>query len=159
MEVYSQAVACGLGSECTDHSPVVVQVAPGAEISGVDICDWYAPGDVPSNPASPENAVGQEPAGSVSGRLCYPSEFIPEMTIFFQEINSQDITPMATTENQESYNSSLPAGQYIAFAYLNSGAPLGGSYSKAVICGLGATCTDHSLVQFSVQSRRDNNWH
>ena len=57
---------------------------------------------------------------------------------------------MATTENQDSYNSSLPAGQYIAFAYLNSGAPLGGSYSNAVICGLGATCTDHSLVQFSV---------
>lgn len=147
---YSQAVNCGLGGECTDHSPVVVQVEPGAQVSGVDICDWYAPGDVPPNPALPENTDGPGPTGSVSGQVCYPSEFIPEMTLFFQEMNSLEIIQMATTENQDSYAYPLPVGQYIAFAYLNSGAPLGGSYSNAVICGLGANCTDHSLVQFSV---------
>lgn len=147
--MYSQAVLCGFGDECTDHAPRVFEVLPGEEISGIDICDWYSPGDVPPDPALPDTQ-GPKPSGSVNGQICYPSEFIPEMTLFFEEVNSQDIIQFTTTENQDSYSYPLPAGQYIAFAYLNSGAALGGSYSNAVLCGLGINCTDHSPVQITI---------
>ncbi len=147
---YSQAVNCGLGVECTDHSPFIFEVKPGEEISGVDICDWYSPGDVPANPESNQNADGPKTTGGISGKICYPSEFIPEMTLFFQETSSQDIIQMTTTENQSNYTYPLPTGHYIAYAYLNSGSSLGGSYSNAVLCGLTSACSDHSLVQFSV---------
>jgi hypothetical protein len=40
---YTPAVACGLRTECTDHSLIRVTVAGGQTVSGIDILDWYAP--------------------------------------------------------------------------------------------------------------------
>jgi hypothetical protein len=39
---YTVAVACGLSVSCTDHSPLVVTVRPGAETGGVETFDWYS---------------------------------------------------------------------------------------------------------------------
>ncbi|MBN1427689.1 MAG: hypothetical protein JXB07_04835 [Anaerolineae bacterium] len=48
---YTQAVLCGLGAECTDHSLIVVHIEAGVTVEGVDICDWYAPdGSFPPRP-------------------------------------------------------------------------------------------------------------
>ena len=48
---YSQAVACGLSVECTDHSLVPVIVTAGKLSSGVAVKDWYAPENAfPSKP-------------------------------------------------------------------------------------------------------------
>ncbi|HUV25757.1 MAG TPA: hypothetical protein VMW34_00195, partial [Anaerolineales bacterium] len=102
------------------------------------------------NPLEDVKTEGAQSVGTINGKVCYPGEVIPEMTLFFQEMSSQQITELSIAENQSSYIYNLTPGQYIAYAYLNSGAPLGGSYSNAVICGLGANCADHSLVQFSV---------
>ncbi|MGW8227106.1 MAG: hypothetical protein ACWGOY_15295, partial [Anaerolineales bacterium] len=150
--MYSQAVVCGLGAECTDHTPVIFEVKPGEETSGVNICDWYSPGDVPPDPLSEENTSGPKPTGSITGKICYPSEFIPEMTLFLQETSSQEISELYISENQNRYSLNLIPGRYIAFAYLNSGATLIGSYSNAVLCGLDAGCSDHSLVEFEVKA-------
>ncbi|MGW8226513.1 MAG: hypothetical protein ACWGOY_12300, partial [Anaerolineales bacterium] len=150
--MYSQAVTCGLGAECTDHDLVIFEVKPGQETSGVNICDWYAPDDVPPDPLFDENTSGPVPTGSITGKICYPSEFIPEMTLFVQETSSQEISEVYISENQNSYNMNLSPGRYIAFAYLNSGAILMGSYSNAVLCGLTAGCEDHSLVEFEVKA-------
>jgi hypothetical protein len=52
---YTKAVACGLNAGCTDHTPVAVQVRPGAVADGVDVRDWYAPpGTYPSPPTGRE---------------------------------------------------------------------------------------------------------
>jgi hypothetical protein len=40
---YSQAVACGLSVDCTDHSLVDILVTPGEVFLGADPGDWYAP--------------------------------------------------------------------------------------------------------------------
>ena len=46
---YSQAVPCGLTTDCTDHSLLPFDVSAGSTVSGIDICDWYGePGDVPT---------------------------------------------------------------------------------------------------------------
>lgn len=147
---YSQAVNCGLGTECIDHSTVIFEVKPGEEIDGIDICDWNSPVDVPPNPAIDQNTAGARPVGSITGKICYPSQFIPEMTLFFQEVNTQETSQLEITENQTNYSFDLTPGRYIAFAYLNSGASLGGSYSNAVLCGLGVGCSDHTLVEFDI---------
>jgi len=48
---YTQAVACGLSVECTDHSLVPVVVEAGEIVTGVEIKDWYAPeGTFPKRP-------------------------------------------------------------------------------------------------------------
>ncbi len=65
---YTAAVACGLGTNCTDHSPRRVTVAPGQTVNGIDILDWYAPAG--TFPARPTNSAGL-PAGE-SVRLCNP---------------------------------------------------------------------------------------
>lgn len=51
---YSQAVICGLGDECTDHSPVIVAVLTNQETVNVNPGDWYAPaGTYPKDPTLP----------------------------------------------------------------------------------------------------------
>ena len=45
--LYSKAVPCGLNINCTDHTPIVVNVKLGTKISDIDICDAYSPESVP----------------------------------------------------------------------------------------------------------------
>lgn len=89
--------------------------------------------------------------GAVSGQVCYPSKSFPAMTAFFQDTASGQVTELKIAENQASFTVDLPPGQYIAFAYLSSGAELGGSYSNAVPCGLSVDCTDHAPLPFEVK--------
>ncbi len=39
---YTQFITCGQSVDCTDHSPVIVQVIAGQTADGVDPGDWYA---------------------------------------------------------------------------------------------------------------------
>ena len=45
-------------------------------------------------------------------------------------------------------------GTYTVYAWLDDG-ELGGSYSKAVPCGLSVDCTDHSLIPVTVNAGQD----
>jgi len=45
-------------------------------------------------------------------------------------------------------------GTYIVYAWLDDG-KMGGTYSKAVPCGLTASCTDHSLLPVQVKAGQD----
>ncbi|GAB4581370.1 MAG: hypothetical protein Fur0022_41170 [Anaerolineales bacterium] len=122
-----------------------------------------APTETPEETAPPaetptligSETVTEEPApslaGTVTGQVCYPSEFIPAMDAYFRNTNTGELTELAIAENQSEYSLELPTGIYEAFAYLQSG-ELGGSYSQAVLCGLSVECIDHSLVTFEVQT-------
>ncbi len=94
--------------------------------------------------------------GTVTGRICFPSERIPVMTAYFQNINTNQVIEMAIGENQPSYGIDLPAGEYIAYAWLPDFV-MGGLYSEFVLCGLGADCTDHTPVPFQVEPGRATN--
>lgn len=150
--MYSQAVACGLGAECTDHAPIIFEVNPGEETSGVNICDWYAQEDVPPNPQVGSELDSSEIPGTIAGKVCFPGGHLPAMTLFIQETSTGILTEVPIAENQTSYNIDLEPGRYIAFAYINSGATFGGAYSNLVLCGFGNECTDHTLVEFEVSS-------
>ncbi len=98
----------------------------------------------------PTPTVDPNTPGVVSGQICFPSEVVPELTIYFREVNSDSVIEMPIGYNQTSYQKHLPAGTYQVYAWL-PGFEMGGSYSEMVKCGLNATCTDHSLVSFVVE--------
>jgi hypothetical protein len=150
--MYSQAVACGLGAECTDHAPIKFEVNPSEETGNVDICDWYSQEDVPPNPQVEMESESGEIPGTISGKVCFPGGHLPEMTLFIQEVSTGQMTELPIAENQTSYSIDLEPGRYIAFAYINSGATFGGAYSNLVVCGFEDLCSDHTLVEFDVLS-------
>jgi Tol biopolymer transport system component len=64
--MYSQAVACGLTPECTDHTLLEFAVLPGETTGGIDICDWYAQDQLPPPPGQiAQDGPYQEIAGLV----------------------------------------------------------------------------------------------
>ena len=85
--------------------------------------------------------------GFVSGKVCFPSEVIPPMTIFFQRLNDDHLTHATIQENQTSYQIQLDPGTYQAYAWLE-GFALGGAYTYN-------SQNDHRLKPFTVISGSD----
>ncbi|OGO10531.1 MAG: hypothetical protein A2Z66_06850 [Chloroflexi bacterium RBG_13_66_10] len=100
---------------------------------------------LPDTPTSPPPGG---PSGA-AGRVCYPSEGVPAMTAYFQNTATGQMTTLAIQEGQSTYDIPLPPGTYLAYAWLPEFA-IGGAYTLAVPCGLGAECSDHSLIAFGV---------
>jgi len=62
--------------------------------------------------------VSEEPhTGTVTGKICYPSEFNPPMTLYFQPVGSGTIIQFSIPENQMAYNFTLPSDKYYAYAW------------------------------------------
>lgn len=55
--------------------------------------------------------------GTVSGEICYPSEFNPPMTIYFQQVGTNQIIQFSIPENHMTYSFLLPKGTYYAYAW------------------------------------------
>jgi hypothetical protein len=144
---YSQAVPCGLSVNCNDHSLIEFVVAPGATVSGVEICDWYGgPNSIPLPPGMDISQI----TGSITGTLGYPAEYIPAMEIVAFNTNTTFWYYVTTPEGANSYTiTGLPPGPYRVVAYTVDGG-LPGGYSQAVPCGLSVNCNDHSLITVNV---------
>lgn len=108
-------------------------------------------GSIEVEEAAPAATATPVPAslGTVTGALCYPSEGIPPMDLYFLETGFQVVTSFPHPGGSTSYSVDLDPGTYVAYAY-PQGMTHGGSYSQAVLCGLTVNCTDHSLVPFPV---------
>jgi len=110
-----------------------------------------------AEPAEPTAEV----KGSISGKLSYPSEFIPPLRVVAFRVENgawtQTYVYVDTNLNASEYQiDGLEPGFYWITAYTIpnvDGAPSGlaGGYSKAVLCGLSVDCTDHSLVAVEVK--------
>lgn len=87
--------------------------------------------------------------GGVEGRICYPSDFIPEMTLYFQNMDTNATAEFEHNSGEPHYNVNLFPGTYIAYAYV-TGTDYGGAYTEYILCGGGPSCTDHTLVEFEV---------
>ncbi|RPI58841.1 MAG: hypothetical protein EHM56_00710 [Chloroflexi bacterium] len=97
-------------------------------------------------------ACGGPPAGEaglIRGKLCYPSEYIPAMTVYARDVDTGDTVTLEVPENTPEYELEVPGeATYQVFAWTVDG--LGGSYSRFVTCGLSVECTDHGLIPVSV---------
>jgi hypothetical protein len=57
------------------------------------------------------------PHGEVTGSLCYPSEFNPPVTLYFELKGTNQVIQFSIPENQNIYTVSLPSGTYYAYAW------------------------------------------
>jgi hypothetical protein len=85
----------------------------------------------------------------VSGRICYPGDRTPEMTLYFSQPEEGHIIEMPIDEDQEHYQIELEPGSYYIFAWVES-FQIGGMYTQAVLCGFEEECTDHSPLLISL---------
>ncbi len=109
----------------------------------------------PIGPTAPPVAKPTQPPpqpGSISGKLCYPSSYIPPMTIYAvdQQANKWFKTQSKGPADASYSLDNIAPGTYLVYAWLDEG-QMGGSYSQAVPCGLDVKCTDHSLIPVVVQ--------
>ncbi len=89
--------------------------------------------------------------GSITGRVCYPSEGIPPLTVYAQNVSTFELFSQEQDEGMDEYIfSGLPPAEYIVFAYTNFGDPaadLGGGYTVYLSCdNAQGQCADHSPV-------------
>lgn len=92
----------------------------------------------------------QPAVGVISGKLCYPSEGIPPMTIYARHVDTQETFSLAVPAGTREYQLQVPPGSYYLFAWTEDG--IGGSYSYFVTCGLSVDCPDHRLIPVPVQA-------
>ena len=111
---------------------------------------------MPAQPPATEEPENLFTTGDVVLGLCFPSEMIPPMTVYLENVNTQEVTVVPTVENQPPMILAVPEGTYVAYAWLPDFV-YGGTYSQAVPCGLRVACTDHSLIEFQVVAGQTTN--
>jgi hypothetical protein len=57
------------------------------------------------------------PHGTVTGSLCYPSEFNPPMILYFEKVGTGETIQFSIPEAQNVYSVLLPNGTYYAYAW------------------------------------------
>ena len=93
--------------------------------------------------------------GSISGTLSYPSSFIPALRVVAFQVSGFNYRYVDTMQNQTTYQiTGLAPGLYRVVAYTLDGTIAGG-HTQMVLCGLLATCTDHTLVDVEVKAGKD----
>lgn len=70
------------------------------------------------------------PHGTVRGSLCYPSEFNPPMTLYFENVGTGETIQFSIVENQNVYSALLPNGTYYVWAWA-PGYNLEGAYTDS----------------------------
>jgi hypothetical protein len=98
--------------------------------------------------------VDNLPHGTVSGSLCYLSEFNPPMTLYFEKAGTTETIQFSIVENQLKYNVLLPNGKYYVYAWA-PGYNLEGAYThsnglmKSIEVKGGQATTDIHLCNWS----------
>ncbi len=102
---------------------------------------------ITSTPALPTGDLTGSPlTGTVVGEMYYPSEYIPAMNLFFQEIGTQRVITIPIAKGQHFYTATLPEGEYHAYAWLLD---FGGSGAYTA-CTTTNACDDHALATITV---------
>lgn len=154
-------LACSIPSgNLPDAELLATSVAGTVEAAGSEalelattVAETLQAGETPAPEATAEDLYQ---TGTVNGHVCYPSEAIPAMNLYFENVNTAEVTTLPIAENQGEFSAPLPPGTYVAYAWLPDFA-FGGSYSEAVPCGLSVSCTDHSLISFEVTTGNETN--
>ena len=103
--------------------------------------------------------------GRITGKLSYPSEFIPPLRVVAFSLTDGRAYYVDTAMNQLEYSLEVPVGTYYVVSYLHEGTPgqtgqvdsytlgggpFAGGYTQMVPCGLAVGCEDHSLLPVTV---------
>ena len=108
----------------------------------------------PSSAANDPPTPGIEKRrGSISGKIGYPSEGIPELTIYaIDTFDENKFFYVETGVNQTEFTiPDVDPGSYYVVAYSKT-FDTRGSYTNAVPCGLSVDCTDHTMIDVKVET-------
>jgi Ig-like domain from next to BRCA1 gene len=114
----------------------------------------FGTGEDANNPFYVDIYVKDLPHGTVTGSLCYPSEFNPPMILYFEKAGTVENIRFAIPENQNTYSVLLPNGKYYAYAWA-PGYNLEGAYvdsslvMKTFIVTGGQTTANINLCDWS----------
>lgn len=140
-----------LALSCTaPPAPVSTSPSPTAPVPTVAVSVSPAPGVCP--PFRPISL------GVITGRLAYPSEFIPALALFAIRVDDPGIYRVLHTQRVPPGSSlytmaAVEPGVYLVVAFVEGqGSGLAGAYTAAAACGLGASCTDHSPLRVMVRA-------
>jgi len=97
-----------------------------------------------------ESNGDKEPMGAVSGKICYPSQSIPPLVLYFENVETGNILSLETDLNQDTFDIDLAPATYTAYAYVKGIDESPGGYTEYVPCGLSEDCEDHTLIEFKV---------
>lgn len=91
--------------------------------------------------------------GTVTGHIGFPSEGVPAVTIYAQNVADNSWVSLSYPGGWGEYTfSGIPPGDYVFFAYMDDPTKnFGGGYTAYVTCGLTAECTDHSLLLVHIE--------
>jgi hypothetical protein len=105
--------------------------------------------------------------GTITGKLSYPSEFLPPMRVVAFSLTDKKAYFVDTAKGQGQFSLNVPAGIYylVSYSYEGTagkvgevksytlgGGPFAGGYTQMVPCGLSASCSDHTLLTITVVS-------
>jgi hypothetical protein len=136
-----------------DVTPFPVCTPPLCEPNEVYHCPDECPGGCGTTCATPTPGVSSG-TGQVWGEICFPelpTATTPPVDLFFHETRTQALHVFELGTGTISYQIDLPAGVYVAFAWMKTRSA-GGAYTQFLLCGAGENCLDHSLVPFVVQT-------
>lgn len=151
--VMATVLACTVAAPAPQSSPTAAQTTPPAT------------GGVPT--ATPSPATTPSVPGAISGRLAYPSEIIPPLTVYAIDVavptryRVVHTLPCTRTCDQYGYTlAGVPPAVYIVVAFRteNPSDNLSGSYTRYVTCGalqdpsLAPRCTDHTPIPVAVRA-------
>jgi hypothetical protein len=56
-------------------------------------------------------------SGTVTGNICYPSEFNPDLILYFEKVRTGETIQFSIPKNHPEFTVSLPPGRYYAYAW------------------------------------------
>lgn len=130
-------------AQMMDEQAIATMIALEAE-KAVELTLQAMVTDTPEQPVDPT----PDDTGGISGRLGYPSSFIPPLRVVAFNLDTGEYFDVDTEVNQSHYEiTGLPPGTYHVVAYVQEMGPdIAGGYSEFVLCGLSVDCQDHQLV-------------
>ncbi len=142
-------VSAALACSAVRATPLAPSATPALRATPATVQATAKPAATPTPARPPTASVG----GAISGNLSYPGSALPAMRIVaFDAKTRKAVRSVQTAPGQNSYSLSVPSGEYYVVAYALDG-QLAGGYTKAVPCGLEASCTDHTLIPVTVTNR------
>jgi hypothetical protein len=106
---------------------------------------------------APKAATDIPGYGVIEGEINYPAAGNPAIDIYFLNIENGERFSMRTEKGWTHYSNAVPIGTYHVFSrVVGDTSDSGGGFTEAVLCGLHAGCTDHNLVDVTVEEGRAN---
>ncbi len=143
------ALACSLPEDLPEADQLATSIAGTVEAVGgsAETIATSVAATLGAQPSATQSAEQESTAtvedlyqtGTINGHVCYPSEYIPAMNLYLENVDTLEVTKIPIPENQGEFSAPVPPGNYVAYAWLPDFS-YGGAYAGE----------DHNVLTFEV---------